>query len=87
MKQQVRDEHPHRTTLIDLRKAIKQKQKHNHEIIVTIDGNELFLSSTGGMAKMCRVCKLYDPFTHRHRDVVEGSSYINGSHRFDYIFV
>ena len=87
MQQQGRDEHPHNATLKDLIKAIQQKQKHNHEIIVTIDGNEPFLSSMGGMATLCRICKLHDPFTHRHGDAVEGPSHINGSHRIDYIFV
>ena len=45
MQQQGRDEHPHHATLHDLIKAIQQKQKHNHEIILTIDGNEPFLLS------------------------------------------
>ena len=87
MQQQGRDEHPHNATLKDLIKAIQQKQKHNHEIILTIDGNEPFLSSMGGMATLCRIYKLHDPFTHRHGDAVEGPSHINGSHRIDYIFV
>ena len=86
MQQQGRDEHPHNATLNDLVKAIQQKQKYNNEIILTIDGNEPFLSSMGGMAILCRKCKLHDPFTHQHGDAVKGPSHINGFHRIDYIF-
>ena len=64
MQQQGRDEHAHNATLNDLIKAIQQKQKYNHEIILTIDGNEPFLSSMGRMATLCRICKLHDLFTH-----------------------
>ena len=86
MKQQRRDEHPHHATFTHLIKGIKEKQNHNHEIIVTIDGNEPFLLSTRGMTNMCRICRLYDPFTHCHGDVVEEPSRINESNRIDFIF-
>ena len=40
--------HPHDAAITDLIISIKRKQKDHHEIIVTIDGNESFVSSKGG---------------------------------------
>ena len=44
--------HPHDAAITDLILEIKRKQKDNHEIIVTMDGNESFVNAKGGIAKL-----------------------------------
>ena len=51
----------HDVTINDLIQVIKEKQNNSHEIILTMDGNETFVSSSGGIAKVCKACKLFDP--------------------------
>ena len=58
--------YPHDAAINDLIIGVKIKQKYNHEIIVTMDGNESFVNAKGGIAKLCKACQLYDPLTYRH---------------------
>ena len=48
--------HLHDATINDLIIEIKRKQKDNHEIIVTMDGNEPLVNAKGGIAKLCKAC-------------------------------
>ena len=59
MQKSNRYEHPHKAIITDTIKEIKKIQKEGHEIICLIDGNELFTNAKGGIAKMCKECKLY----------------------------
>ena len=54
--------HPNDAAINDLIIAVKRKQKHYHEIIVTMDGNEPFVNLKEGIAK----CQLYNPLTYRN---------------------
>ena len=79
--------HPHDVTINDLIQATKEKQNNSNEIILTIDGNETFSYSPGGIAKVCKACKLFDPMYQQHGEAIGGPSHINGSERIDFIFV
>ena len=50
-----------------------------------MDGNEEFFSSKGGIAKLCRECKLYDVFSQRFKNNKLPNTHIKGSKRIDYI--
>ena len=65
MQRANRQHRPHKTTIDDLITEIKRKQRHSHEIIVTMDGNKEFSTSRGGIAKLCSEYKLYDVFSQR----------------------
>jgi len=71
--------HPHDAAVTDLIIAIKRKQKDRHEIIVTMDGNEAFVSSKGGIARLYKSCQLYDPLNHRHDLPANIRTYIRGT--------
>ena len=49
-----------------------------------MDGNEEFSSSKGGIAKLCRECKLYDVFSQRFKNSKLPNTHIKGSKRIDY---
>ena len=66
---------------------ITRKQKDNHEIIVTIDGNESFVNAKGGISKLCKACQLYDPLSYRHDFPNNIITYIRGTKQIDYILV
>ena len=38
-------------------------------------------------AKVCKSCKLFDPFYQKHGGSIEGPSHINESERIDFIFI
>ena len=59
-----RKQHPHKAIIDDLIVEIKKKQENRHEIIVTMDDNEDFTSSKGGIEKIWRECKLHDVFSN-----------------------
>ena len=86
MQKSNRYEHPHKAIITDAIKEIKKFQKEGHEIILSIDGNEVFTNEKGGIAKMFKECKLYDPFSHRHNDQQNLKSYIRGSDKIDFLF-
>ena len=85
MQRTNRQQYSHKTTINDLIVEIKNKQKNGHKIIVTMDGNEEFSSSLGGIAKLCREFKLYDAFSQRFKNAKLPNTHIKGSKRIDYI--
>ena len=87
LKQLNRKGHPHDVIINDLILAIKEKQKNNDEIMLTIDGNKTLSSSSGGIAKVCKACKRFDPLYQQHGESIEGPSHINGSDKMYFIFV
>ena len=79
--------HPRDATINDLTIAVKRKQKDYHEIIVTMDGNDSFVNTKGGISKLCKVCQLYDPLTYLHDLPTNISTYIKGTKQTYYILV
>ena len=71
--------HPHDAAITDLIIAIKRKQKDRYETMITMDGNEAFVSSKGGISRLCKSCQLYDLLTHRHDLPTNISAYIRGT--------
>ena len=63
-------EHPYDAVIHDSIETVKDKQNNSHNIIITIEGNESFISSKGRMAKLCREFKLYDPLQKNHGDEI-----------------
>ena len=86
MQQSTRHEHLHTAIITDAIKEIKNFKKEGYEIILSIDSNAAFTNAKGGIAKMCKECKLYDPFAHRHNDQQKSKSYIRGSDKIDFLF-
>ena len=85
MQRTNREQYPHKATIDDLIIEIKKKQKNRHEIIITMDGKEEFTSSKGGIAKICRECKIYDVFSQRFKNNKLSNTHIKWSKRIDYI--
>ena len=52
-----------------------------------MDGNESFVNADGGIAKLCKVCQLYDLLTYRYDLPTNISTYIRGTKEMDYILV
>lgn len=77
--------HPHKATIDDLIVEIKGNQRNRHEIIVTMDGTEGFSSFRGGIAKLCRECKIYDVFGQCFKNVKLSNTHVKVSKRIDYI--
>ena len=50
-----------------------------------MDGNEPLVNDKGGITRICRECKLYNPLDHRHGDIGNTKSYIRGSNKIDFI--
>ena len=50
-----------------------------------MDGNELLVNDKGGIARIYREYKLYDPLDHRHGGIGNTKSYIRGSNKTDFI--
>ena len=86
MQKSNRYEHPHKTIITDTINEIKKFQKEGHDIILSIDGKESFINAKGGIEKMCKEYKLYDPFSHRHNDQQNSKSYIRGSDKIEFMF-
>ena len=82
-----RTEYPHDAAINSLIQAIKDKQNRNHNIIITIDGSELFISSKRGMEKLCRKYKIYDLLYKNHGDEIEINTHITDFQRIYFIFV
>ena len=80
-----RHQHFHHATIQDLIEEIKVKQRESHNIIITIDGNESFVSSKGGISNLCRECKLYDIYIHYFKNKEIPRTYSKRSNMIDYI--
>ena len=79
--------HPHDATINNLIITVKGKQKHSHDTVVTMDGNEPFVNAKGEIAKLCKACQLYDPFNYRHNLPNNISIYIRGTKQIYFILV
>ena len=55
-----------------------------HDIFIALDGNEKFIQTKGGIARLCHKCKLHDPFTHLHGTHCETKSHIRGTYRINF---
>ena len=53
--------------------------------MLAIDGNEPFFNSSGGIARIFRECKLFDPLDHKHGNACYSKSFLQGSNRIDFI--
>ena len=62
----------------------KQKPKENHNIVLAMDGNEPFINTSGGIARICRECKLFDPLSHRHGSECDSKSFSKGLNRINF---
>ena len=84
MQQTKRKDHPRHAAMTDIIIEINKKQKENHNIVLAMDGNELFINASGGIARICRECKLFDPLSHRHGSECDSKSFLKGSNRIDF---
>ena len=60
-------------------------KKQGHEIILTIDINELFISGEGGIAKLITDTKVIDPFSS-HNIYTNINTHQRGSNQLFFIF-
>ena len=77
-----------RTKMIDnLVVFINKLQAANHKIILTIDENDSYGSSKGGVAKLISITNIINPIacTHTLKDIL--NTYQRGSHKIDFIFI
>ena len=49
-----------------------------------MDGNEPFTNTSGGITRICRECKLFDPLHHRHGNACDSKSFLKGLNRIDF---
>ena len=59
--------------------VISKNTKKDHDIILSINGNESFINTIGGIVKTCRDYEVYDPFENRHGNTTNAKSYLRGS--------
>ena len=76
MQQTKRKEHPKQAAITDIIIAINKKQKENYNIVLAMDGNEPFLNASGGIARICRECRLFDPLNHRYGSECDSKSFL-----------
>ena len=84
MQQTKIKDHPRQAVVTDITIIINKKQKENHNIVLTMDDNEPFTIASGGIARICRECKLFDPLHHKHGNTCDSKSFLNGSDRIDF---
>ena len=85
MQQTQTKEHPRDAAIIDIIIAINKKRNEDHNIVLVIDGNDPFFNSFGGIARICRKCKLFDPLDHKYGNACDSKSFLRGSERTDFI--
>ena len=85
MQQTQTKEHPRDAAITDIIIAINKKRNEDHNIVLVIDGNEPFFNSSGGIARICRECKLFDPLDHKHGNACDSKSFLRGSERTGFI--
>ena len=78
MQQLNRQEQPHKVTITNVIKEIKKFKIEGHGIILSIDGNEKFTQTQGGIAKLYTECEICDPFAHHHNDQRNSKAHIRG---------
>ena len=61
IQQTQRKKHQRDAAITDIIIAINKKRNEDHNIVLAINGNEPFFNSSGGIARICRECKLFNP--------------------------
>ena len=84
MQQTKRKDHPRQTAVTYIIIAINKKEKENHNVVLAMDGNEPFTNASGGIARICRECKLFDPLQFRHGSECDSKSFLKRSNRIDF---
>ena len=84
MQQTKIKDHPRQAAVTDITIIINKKQKENHNIVLTMDDNEPFTIASGGIARICRECKSFDPLHHRHGNACDSKSFLKGLNRIDF---
>ena len=56
-----KERHPRDAAITEIIIAINKKRDTNHNIVLAIDGNEPFFNSSGGIARICKEFKFFDP--------------------------
>ena len=51
-----------------------------------MDGNKAFTQDKGGIVKLCKECKVYDPFEHHDSNQSNAKSFINGQNKIYFLF-
>ena len=85
MQQTQRKEHPRDAAIADIIIAINKKRNEDHNIVLTIDGNEPFFNSSGGIASICRECQLFDSLDHKHGNAYDSTLFLRGLEIIDFI--
>ena len=80
-----RNEYSHRVVIGDLITEVNKFRQDWNDILMTMDGDDNFRLAKKETAKLCWMCKLSDPFYHRHGASNNERSYIRGSHMNDFI--
>ena len=78
IQQTKRKYHPYKAAIQDIIIAMNKKFKESHEIILSIDGNELSINVVGKILKLCRDCKIFDPFDHKHGNTSNAKLHLRG---------
>ena len=84
MQQRKRKDHPRQAAVTDIIIAINKKQKDNHNIVLAMDGNDPFTNTSGGIARACRECKLFDLLNYRYGSECDSKSFLKSSNRIDF---
>ena len=86
MQQTQRKYHLYKIAVINIIIAINKKVNEGRHIIITIDGNEPITNASGGIAKICRECKIFDPLDHKYGHTSDSKLYLRGFHRINFMF-
>ena len=78
-------EHPRDASITYIIIAINKKRNEDHNIVLAIDSNERFFDSSGGIVRICRDYKFFDPLDHKHGNACNSKSFLRGSERIDCI--
>ena len=50
-----------------------------------MDWNEPFINASGGIPKICRDCKIFDPLDHKHGNICDFKSFLRDSDTIDFL--
>ena len=76
MQQTQREVHPRDIVFTDIIIVINKKRNEDHNIVLAIDSNESFYNSSGGISRICKACKLFDPLDHKHSNACDSKSFL-----------
>ena len=77
--------YPRNAAVTDIIIAINKKWNEGHHIVLVMDGNEPLINASGGIAKICRNCQLFDPLDHTHGNTCDSKSFLRDLDRIDFI--